>query len=722
LGAIIAMRGYIDTREKERQDRLATALNDTLTLLVSEQWRQRVVGAAGLLSFFTADRADFHRQALSALVAAARIKEEQLVVQQGIRLAVEQAVRSVVREVLVDVSWRGVVLPGVNLSRADLRNFDLRDSDLQNAELSGTQLMGADLSAAQLQGAHLDAARLSSANLSYADLAGANLAGADLGRATLTGIKVLNLELEGCELRDIGAGWRGVPWDATLNWRQAQFDPPIRAELDRIYGPAVPAIRILMLMWEIPPLVAGGTWTACYHLIRNLRRRGADVTIVVPWKRSALVSDPPPFGIEVPLVTLDIEVPEEAVADGTWSPYSSPSVPAAYAGPGGYSGWSPYGGGGRLWSEVSGSRNPLPGPYGASAAMRAVGPYSAPYGGPYGGPYGAPYAGPYLSSTVGIYGWGSSGYRGGPLLGSVLFRLIGEFRGKLRNYVEDNRFDILHAHDWVTFDAARAAAEHIGVPWVAHFHSTEAERQPDAPDPLTQRIEQGAVDSAQRVVAVSEVTRRVIRQSYDTGARRSIDVVPNSLSEGTAPTNEMGRFESHRVVFLGRLARQKGVDLFCEIASRVRQSGFRADFVAFGDGPERYLLLREGISSPGPLGWDQRGTAFRGASALVVPSRFEPFGMVILEAMQHRVPVIYPKDSGAGEVLESGIKIASENTAAAAEAFMHLLGDLSAWEGAVVESAREIEQYPRRDYADRLIAVWTEARSSYASAHAPGPD
>ena len=174
------MRGYIDTREKERQDRLATALNDTLTLLVSEQWRQRVVGAAGLLSFFTADRADFHRQALSALVAAARIKEEQLVVQQGIRLAVEQAVRSVVREVLVDVSWRGVVLPGVNLSRADLRNFDLRDSDLQNAELSGTQLMGADLSAAQLQGAHLDAARLSSANLSYADLAGANLAGADL--------------------------------------------------------------------------------------------------------------------------------------------------------------------------------------------------------------------------------------------------------------------------------------------------------------------------------------------------------------------------------------------------------------------------------------------------------------------------------------------------------------------------------------------------------------
>jgi glycosyltransferase involved in cell wall biosynthesis len=62
------------------------------------------------------------------------------------------------------------------------------------------------------------------------------------------------------------------------------------------------------------------------------------------------------------------------------------------------------------------------------------------------------------------------------------------------------------------------------------------------------------------------------------------------------------------------------------------------------------------------VGWDKRGEAFRGASAMVVPSRSEPFGMVILEAMQYRVPVIYPIypiDSGAAEVLENGIKCAS---------------------------------------------------------------
>ena len=144
----------------------------------------------------------------------------------------------------------------------------------------------------------------------------------------------------------------------------------------------------------------------------------------------------------------------------------------------------------------------------------------------------------------------------------------------------------------------------------------------------------------------------------------------------------------------------------------VRSSGFNADFVAYGDGPDRWLLQRHGVASPGPLAWDKRGIAFRGASALVVPSRSEPFGMVILEAMQHRVPVIFPDGSGAAEVLQSGVKISGGDTAAMAAAVIRLLGDLGAWEEAVVAAAREIERYPQRGYEDRLIAVWTEARAA----------
>jgi glycosyltransferase involved in cell wall biosynthesis len=691
LGAILALRGYLDarekerqdrqdanakelaTREKERQDRLAAALNDTLTRLVSSEWRHRVVGAAGLLPFFTVDRADFHRQALSALIAAARIHEEEPAVRQGIRLAVELAVRVVAPKLLAEVSWQGVRLPDVNLIKAPLAHLDLRDAVLENARLSGADLDGADLTAARLQGARLDGATLRGTVLSYADLAGATLAHSVLSHAILSNMKALNLDLEGADLKAIGTGWRGVPWDATRNWREAEFDAPTRAELDLIYGQAAPSFRVLMLMWEIPPMVAGGTWTACYHLVRNLRRRGANVTVVVPWARKTLIVDPPPFGVEVPVITLEIEVPADSVADSAWSPYREAAVPAPYSRAPGHSAWSPYGGGGALWSG-----------------------YTAPAGGPYGSPYGGSYS---------VYG-------GGSLSGSVLFHLIGAFTERLRDYVVDHPVDLIHAHDWVTFDAARAASERIGVPWIAHFHSTEADRQPGNTDPLTQRIEQGAVDNATRIVTVSKATHRTLSAAYDSAGRRTVDVVPNCLSDGAVPTANMGRFETRRVIFFGRLSRQKGVDRFCEVAERARSAGFRADFVAYGDGPDRWQLQPRGVTALGSLGWDIRSTAFRGASALIVPSRSEPFGMVILEAMQHRVPVIYPEESGAAEVLQSGVKIAGSDTAAMATEVARLLGDLGNWEAAVAASASEIERYSERHYEDWVIAVWTEARAA----------
>ena len=431
---------------------------------------------AGLLPFFAADHADFHPQALAVLIAAARLEEKDPAVRQGIRLAVEKAVRTVAPTVLAGVSWQGVRLQEVNLIDARLAGLDLRDAVLENARLSKIDLTGTDLTAARLQGAHLDGATLTDAVLTYADLAGATLAGATLARANWSHAKVLNLDLEGADLRDIGTGFRGVPWDATRNWRKAKFDEPVREELERIYGPALPALRVLMLVWEIPPLVAGGTWTACYHLVRNLRRRGADVTVVVPWASDALILDPPPFGVDVPVVTLDVELPEDDVAAGSWPPYGSTTVPAPYS--------------------------------------------TTPYGGSYGP------------------------YTGGSLSGSPLFSLIRAFAQRLRDYVSDHPADLIHAHDWVTFDAARAAAEHIKVPWIAHFHSTEADRQPGNADPFTERIEQSGFENATRVVAVSEATERRLTAAYDPARRRTIDVVPNSFSASDAPASEMGRFRN----------------------------------------------------------------------------------------------------------------------------------------------------------------------------------
>jgi len=639
-GGILAVLTYLSTREKDREDRLATALSETLGRLVSKEERERIMGAAGLLPFFTADRAPLHSQALGALVAAARVEEEQPQVRQALRLTIERALPNVDPAVARSISWQNVKLPSIDLRGRDLSGFDLRDADLQDAMLQQVNLSGANLENTQLQGSNLEDAVLNDANLSYADLAGALFGRAQFSRARLDGVKVLDVDLNGAVFSDIGAGWRGLPWDATRNWRQATFDDAVRAELDAKYGEPAPPLQVLMLMWEMPPLVAGGTWTACYHLVRKLARRGANVTVLVPWERDALVDLP--FGIDVRVEALGIALPQ-----WSGSPYATMS---------GYSN-EPY------WS-----------PYATSS--------------PYGGPYGS-------------YSRGLSG--------SVLFRLMNDFTRRVAIYARDQRPDVIHAHDWVTFEAAAAAAGVHGTPWVAHFHSTEAERQLDRADSLTMRIEQKAVEEAASVVVPSNVTKSNVSGAYGGGKR--INVVPNVLSEELIPTADMGRFESKRVVFIGRLSPQKGVDRFCIAAANVQQQRSGVTFDIFGDGEERSLDYGYVVHWRGGLPWNQRSAAYRNSSIVVVPSRAEPFGMVILEAMQHQVPAIYADISGAAEVLESGIKVNANDTDAIAARELQLLADFETWENVATAEAQEIEAYAKRPYEDRLIAVWQQVQA-----------
>ena len=655
-------------QEKDRLDRLGGALSETLGWLVAGEPRQRVVGAAGLLPFFAPDRSDFHLQAFSALLAAARTEDEPPEVRQGVRLALEQAARNVAPQTLRKLSWQAVRLSGANFGGCDLSGLDLRDADLADGRIEGASLALTDLTAAGLQGARLMRADLTGANLTYADLAGASLAGAVLTGAILEGAKVLNLDLEGADLRGLGEGWRGVPWDATANWRKATFDPEVLEELERRYGAEAPDLDILMLMWEAPPFVAGGTWTACYHLVRRLRRRGAKVTVVVPWERS-LIEDSP-FGLDVPIVALGI-VPTA----------SGEAVTSAYGG--GAPSWSPYG--------MASAPSYAGGAYGTAGAYGPPGAY-----GP-GGVYG-------VGGSYGVYG-------GAGLAGSVLFRLIGEFRRRLSAELAGMRPDVIHAHDWVTFEAARLASQQTGAPWIAHFHSTENDRRPDAPDELTLRIERMAVDAAAGLVVPAEGTRQRLVTDHGAGAQRA-EVIPNMLSDDPPSTSQMGRFETRRVVFVGRLSEQKGLDRFGGVARAVRQTLPGIRFEVFGDGEQRSSVWTYGLDWRGLLPWDRRGEAYAGASVVVVPSRSEPFGMTILEAMQHRAPVLYPAKSGAAEVLESGVKVDPSDIEAMAGHVLRLLGDLRQWEETVRAQATEIDAYPRRPDDELLIAVWRRAASA----------
>jgi glycosyltransferase involved in cell wall biosynthesis len=704
-GGLIALYGYIDARRKEALDRSASDLKDTLTHLAGKKPQERVVGVVGLQHFLVADRSEFHRPAVTALVAAARTEANPEVL-HSIRIAIEQAMRVVRKDVLTQVSWQKMKADGVDLAGLHLEGLDLRDAELRDSHLEGVWLTGAKLNAAKMQGARLDGAHLEGADFTYADLAGASLANADLRRAKFSRALVRDLDLSKAMLQELDVDWETVPWEQSRNWRSANFEPDLKNKLVQRFGPAPSGPRILMLMWEIPPFVAGGTWTACYHFVRNLLHRGADLTIVVPWNDASILTAP--FGSEVKVVPMGIRLPRQLV---------SPYMPDDAAG---FRQASPYGQ--PIWSAYGGQARS---PYGAAAWSPYAPPPWSPYSGLAGSPgggFGSPPWSPYRGTFDPYANYAQIQSRDGArttMEGSVLLRLIDEFRDRFLRYVASNSPDLIHAHDWVTFEAAREGARLKNIPWIAHVHSIEIERRPEGPDPLVERMERHSLTAASAIVAPSKITGRRIHDRHGI-APELIHVVPNVLSPGRIDAHETGQFESGRVVFLGRLSHQKGLDRFLNVAAELRKRGRTGEFHVYGSG--YYPVATGNAAFHGSLSWERRSEAFRDASLMIVPSRAEPFGMVILEGMLHRVPVIYPRDSGAAEVLASGIQVDASDIMEVANEAEKLLTDPLQWENSVESQIEEIAQYPSRGFEQALIDLWhsvMKAPVTSASARPP---
>jgi glycosyltransferase involved in cell wall biosynthesis/uncharacterized protein YjbI with pentapeptide repeats len=670
LGAGVGLKRYLDTRDKERLDRAAADLNEVLKGLAGADPRTRTVGLVGLQYFFGRDMAEYHLRALAALAAAARLETDREVL-RAVRICGEQAFANVEHKHLREVSWQGVRLSGVNLAGRNLSGLDLRDAHLQDADLTDANLSGAVLAAAFLNGAKLVAADLTDADLTYVDFAGATLEKATLTRARLHHAKVFDLDLKGAEMQEALFDDSALPWELIRNWRQAELDAALEKSLRARYGPEPSGVNVVMLMWEVPPLVAGGTWTACYHLVRKLRRQGARLTVVVPWSQRLIL--PSPFGSEVDVVALGIAPPREATSPygfgpyggaASFSPYAASQAPQSW--------WSPYA-----------TTQPQPGPA-AWSGYGAVHPTLA-----------------YRSAAS-------------------LLRLTEDFAERLERFLAYRDVDVLHAHDWVTFAAARRGAKLKGIPWVAHFHSTEHDRRPNTPDPIIEQVEKRGTESAAAIVVPSQATRARVRDDYGVAQER-ITTIPNSLSPEEIPFADMGSFETKRVVFIGRFSGQKGPERFVAIAEAVRRHRPNVEFVAYGEGEEAGRFSHTAVKVMGRLEWSVRGTAFRGASALLMTSHSEPFGMVVLEAMQHRVPVFYPAQSGAAEVLKSGIKIDPGNIDACVGRLVALLDNWPLWERTVADQTREISAYPARDTQSALLSLWARVVPAPVAAASSAP-
>lgn len=249
------------------------------------------------------------------------------------------------------------------------------------------------------------------------------------------------------------------------------------------------------------------------------------------------------------------------------------------------------------------------------------------------------------------------------------------FEHSVASLAEEREFDIVHAHDWLTFRAALRVKEQSNCPIILHVHSVESDRSGSKyGNPMVKEIEGISLHLADRVIAVSEHTKKSIIRDYGVPSDK-IEVVHNSIEpsdmdplEGDTVYRylEMMRSKGYRVVVnIGRLTIQKGLPNLLRAAKEVVAKNPKTLFLIVGSGEQYYELVELaaelGIGENVLFTDFQRGKKWRDAYGIgdlfVMPSVSEPFGLTPLEAIGYGTPALVSKQSGVSEVLNNCLKV-----------------------------------------------------------------
>jgi len=232
--------------------------------------------------------------------------------------------------------------------------------------------------------------------------------------------------------------------------------------------------------------------------------------------------------------------------------------------------------------------------------------------------------------------------------------------------VHNNQFDVIHAHDWLAYEAGIAAKKISGAPLVVHMHATEFDRSGEHINQVVYDIERKGMEAADMVVAVSNLTRKIIIDRYGIPPEK-VSVVHNAVEpvDKRLFANEQKHVKEKIVTFLGRVTFQKGPDYFVEAANKVLQKDNNVRFVMAGSGDMLNRMIRRvaalGIANKfhftGFLKGEDVDRMFAHSDVYVMPSVSEPFGISPLEAMRSNVPVIISKQSGVSEILKYALKV-----------------------------------------------------------------
>lgn len=376
-------------------------------------------------------------------------------------------------------------------------------------------------------------------------------------------------------------------------------------------------MKVLMFGWEFPPHIAGGLGTACYGIVKGLAHNGVETMFVMP---SASGDEDKSAADIINASDVPVEITDTMNVDDFLD-----KVQFVHIG----TNMVPYLDPEEFHTLVEEDRK------------RQVRDFTVNYG----------------------HTYKFSGKYGSNLMEEVArYAMVG---GTIAMTHKDE-FDVIHAHDWLTYNAGIAAKRLSGKPLVVHVHATSFDRSSDNNiDTRVYEIEKRGMEAADKVITVSDLTRNIVITKYGIDPAKVVTVHNAVDFSGRSEVKVEKGVKDKVVTFLGRITFQKGPEYFIEAAAKVLKRCNNVRFVMAGSGDMMNRSIRQvarlGISDrfhfTGFLRGNEVQKMFALSDVYVMPSVSEPFGISPLEAMRSGVPSVISRQSGAAEVLKYAFKV-----------------------------------------------------------------
>lgn len=421
-------------------------------------------------------------------------------------------------------------------------------------------------------------------------------------------------------------------------------------------------LKVLMLGWEFPPIMAGGLGTACYGLSKALSEY-VDLTLILPttekpWQMNGKVEM---LGLNYYGLDRHLPAPE---AEASFTKIT------------------------KVHYVEAGDLNPYP--FGIAYDEIQYNPDLGPE---------------YVRQL-----YSSKEPYGSNIMEKV--RVFGEVVAQLALTMD---FDLIHAHDWITYPAAVKIKEATGKPLVLHIHSLETDRV--GPTAKTwwntvYEIEKAGMQAADRLIPVSHYTKDCAVEHYGIDPHK-FHPVYNAIDP--APVYRIPREIDEKIVlFLGRITYQKGPEFMAETAFKLLQKYEKVKFFVAGTGDQlnklkelcHFFGIYDKFIFAGFLNKARVHQILAQADVYFMPSVSEPFGLSALEAAQFGIPCVLSEQSGVAEVMDHALKADYWDT----DSFANYIYALLNYEGLRREMTEntneELDDMSWDDSAQDVVAVY----------------